>query len=106
MIDFRIERAWERDGYNIWVIERRQTASYIAKPIVFEFEKMEECQLLPSPSLKMDGILGREMVLAARKAFSGIHMISKEDLETHAKVEKAMQDHINSLKLVVDRTIK
>ena len=106
MIDFRIERGWSFDGHQMWIIEYRNGKTYIAKPFEIEFVELPERCGLPEPTLKIQGPLARELLLQIRKAVAGYHQLDdKEDYENSKRVEKAMQAHIDSLKLVVDRTI-
>lgn len=108
MIDFRIERSWSRhDGYDIWVLKRSENGrSHLLKPTVLEFQEMPEAFRLPEPSLQVQGELGRELITAARTAFAEMQWYDKKDMSHHAKVESAMQAHIDSLKMVVDRTVR
>lgn len=107
MIEFRIERGWSFKGYQAWIIDRRNDASYIAKPIQLEFVKMEgSAFLLPEPTLTMEWPMSEEFVREAKKALSGFNTWDKENYEVSARIEKAMQAHIDSLKLVVERIVK
>lgn len=104
--DFRIERSWSRDGYNVWILSYENNQIHIAKPIEIEFQPHTDGHVFPEPTLKIDGVSGRMLLDATKRALSNVSWFSKEELETHAKVEKAMKDHIDSLKLVIDRVIK
>lgn len=106
MIDFRVERGWAFDGYQAWIIEHRNNRSYIAKPVEFEFVELPEGALYPDPTLKLSGPLAREFMSAAKKALAGFTVWDKEDYEASARIEKAMQAHIDSLKMVVERIVK
>ncbi len=105
MIDFRVERGWSFDGHQMWIIEHRQGKTYVAKPFEIEFVEMGEGAILPEPSFKIHGSFARELLPSIKKALAGYTAYDdKEDYETAKRVEKAMQAHIDSLKLVVDRT--
>lgn len=107
MIEFRIERGWSFDGYQMWVMEYRNGKAYVAKPFELEFVELEDGIKLPEPTLKINGILARELLPSVRKALAGYDRYdSKEDYEAARRVEKAMQDHIDSLNLVVNRAVK
>lgn len=107
MIDFRIERGWSFDGYQGWVLDYRGDKGFIAKPIEFEWVELNPTATLPEPTFRMNGPLAREFLDATRKALAGFtHFDSKEDYEASRRIEKAMQAHIDSLKLVVDRALK
>lgn len=107
MIDFRVERGWSFDGFQVWLIEHRNGKSFIAKPINLEFVEISEGGHLPEPTLKLSGIFAREFIPQAKKALAGLTSFDdKEEYEVSRRVEKAMQAHIDSLKLVVDRSIR
>jgi len=106
VIDFRIERAWSRDGYNIWVIDHSERGSFIWEPITISLREINDTERLPDPTLHIDGVKGRELIDAARKAFAGVEWFNREELNATARIEKAMQAHIDSLKLVVDRVVR
>lgn len=107
MIKLRVDRDWtRRDGFNVWLMEYRSERTHVAQPFALEFKELPEYSLLPEPSLRLAGDFGRELVDEARKALAGLELFSKEELAVHAKVEKAMQAHIDSLRLVVERTVK
>lgn len=109
MIEIRVERDWSRrDGLKIWVMKWHEGGkTSVMKPTDLEFVEMEsDTFLLPQPSIQMGGVMGRELFDAAKVAFADADWINKSELNHHAKVEKAMQAHIDSLKLVVDRTVK
>lgn len=107
MIDFRIERGLSFDGYQAWIIDYRHDGqTLIAKPLELEFVKHDKWNMLPEPSLRITGPLGREFLLAARKSLAEFNTWDKESYEVSARIEKAMQAHIDSLKLVVERIVK
>lgn len=105
MIDLRIERGWSFDGYQLWIIERRNGKSFIAKPIDLEFIEIQDGSFLPEPTLKIDGILGKELLIEAKKALAGFNYLDKESYDVSSKIEKKMQDHIDSLKMVIENTL-
>lgn len=105
-MEFRIERGWSFDGYQAWLLDYRNGRSYIAKPIDLTFEELPEGLMLPEPTLKMNGPFAEEFLLEARKAIAGFNTWDKENYEVSARIEKAMQAHIDSLKLVVERALK
>jgi len=102
MINFRVERGWSFDGYNIWWIEHRNGKAYIAKPISIEFTEVEECHPLPEPTLKIKAIDAQELIPKVKNALMGFSFLDKKELESTEKTIKAMQDHIDSLKQIVD----
>jgi hypothetical protein len=106
MIDFRIERGWSFDGYQAWIIEHRNGQSYIARPIELEFVPIPDGSALPEPTLKLGGPFAKEFLAQAKKALAGFNSWDKKEYEVSARIEKAMQAHIDSLKLVVDRALK
>lgn len=107
MIDFRIERGWSFNGYQSWILEHRNGKTYIAKPFDIEFVEIEEGCVLPEPSFKCHAIFAKEFFPALKKALAGYTSLDdKEDYEASKRIEKAMQAHIDSLKLVVDRVVK
>lgn len=106
MIDFRIERGWSFDGYQAWIIERRNNHSFIAAPIELNFIPIEEGCQLPEPTLKLHGPLAKELIREAKKALSGFNTWEKENFEVSSRIEKAMQEHIDSLRLVVNNFLK
>jgi hypothetical protein len=106
MIDFRIERDWSYNGYQAWVIEHRNGRSYIAEPVELKFKELSERHLLPEPTLRVEGIFAKEFIPQLKKALAGFNTWEKDEYEVSARIEKAMQAHIDSLKLVVDRALK
>lgn len=106
MIRIRAERGWSFDGFQMWFIRDQNNRTYIAKPFKLEFVEIDATQLLPEPSFRCTGQIACEMVPALRKALAGMSWFEdKEDYEASKRIEKAMQAHIDSLKLVVDRVI-
>lgn len=106
MIDFRIQRSWSRNGTDIWLIDRQNNRSFIAEPIELKFREMKTHEMLPEPTIFIDEMQGKEIFEAARKSFASAEWIDKDEWSAHNKIQKAMQAHIDSLKLVVDRTVK
>ncbi len=105
MIQFRAERGWSFDGYQAWVIEYRNDRSYVAKPMELIFEELPEMHSMPEPTIKIQGPLVMELIPQLRKALAGFDHWSKEDYDQAKRVETAMQAHIDSLRMVVQRTI-
>jgi hypothetical protein len=107
MIEFRVERGWAFDGYQGWVIDRRANGkAYILKPIAFEFVEIEEGERLPEPSFRIDGIFAQELLPSVKNGLNSLTWLEKEDPSVNKKLEIAMQDHINSLRSVVERLMK
>lgn len=109
MIDFRIERGWSFDGYQMWILDYRGNQGFICKPFQLEFVPIEEGRLLPKPSFEISGSLALDLLPQIKKRLAGFHSpawSNKEEYDASSKIEKAMQAHIDSLKLVVDRTVK
>lgn len=108
MVLFRIDKSFASDSYNIWIIEHDVNGkAKVAKPISIEFEEVIEGQLLPEPTLSINGQRAKEWIPELKKSLAGYTMFDdKEEYETAKRVEKAMQAHIDSLKLVVDRVVK
>lgn len=107
MIKLRLERGWSFDGYQLWIMDYRGEESYVAKPITLEFVKVPFNYQLPEPTLLLPAMLGNELLCEARKTLAGYSMLDdKEDYEISKRVEKEMKAHIDSLKLVIDRTLK
>lgn len=106
-IEFRVERGWSFFGYQAWILDYRDGKTHIAKPMEMEFVPVEEAAQLPEPSLKISHQLAIEFIPKLKKALAGITWPNdKEDYEVQKRVESAMQSHIDSLKLVVDRIVK
>ncbi len=102
MIDFRIERGWSFEGHQMWILDHRNGKTYIAKPIELIFTELDEGVRLPEPTLRIAGPLATEFLSQVRKALAGYQSFDDADEYKVAKrVEKAMQDHINSLKTVL-----
>ncbi len=108
MIDLRVDNSWSRLGFNVWIIDRRpDNACYIAKPTVLDFAPIEDGHILPEPTFFLNAHLAKEVIPALRRTLAGITWFEdKEDYEASKRIEKAMQAHIDSLKLVVDRVVK
>lgn len=105
MFEFRIERSWSHIGYSIWLLDRRHDATYIADPIQLSMRKLNETEMMPAPTLILKESDAKEILESARKEFAAQRWIDKNEWDAHARIEKAMQGHIDSLKLVVDRVI-
>lgn len=106
MIQFRAERGWSFDGYQAWILDYRNGQTYIAKPVKLEFEPHPEGHILPEPTLQIRADIARELIPQLKKSLAGFTWFDdKEDYEVAKRVEKAMQAHIDSLKLVVDRVV-
>lgn len=102
MIQVRVDRNWNtRDGYSLWVFEHRDKASFVAKPMQIEFVELDNSISLPTPTLSVSGALGAELINSAKQSFAGMEWASKDDYSHFAKVEKAMQGHIESLKQII-----
>lgn len=109
MIKLRIDRDWgSRDGWNIWVIDHRGDNAFVANPIELKFSEMgSNAFMLPEPTFRAGGAAGLELLQELRRAIAGFEYFQdKEDFDASKRIEKAMQDHIDSLKLVVERTLK
>lgn len=104
--EFRIQRSWNNGGYDLWIMEHRNDASYIWKPLRVEIEKLDEAQSLPEPTLKIPANLASDLFNSVQKAMSQLYWAKKEDYDVNAMIQKAMQAHIDSLKMVVERTVK
>ena len=105
MVDFRVERSWSHDGYNIWIYEQRSDGVYVCQPVELNFIKLEEAQALPPASLKLNGAFSRAALPALQSALAGMQWFNKEDIDVASRVQKAMQAHIDSLKSVLDKTL-
>lgn len=106
MISFRVQRGWSYDGYQAWVIEYKNGKTYIAEPIELKFVEHPEAIRFPEPTLRIGGVFADEFLKEAKKALAGFTPFDdKEEYENAKRVEKAMQAHIDSLKLVIDRTL-
>lgn len=106
MIQFRVERGWSFDGYQAWILEYRNGKSYVVKPMEMIFKELPDGNLLPEPSIKISGPLAMTIIPELKKALAGFDWLNKDEYDQSKRVEKAMQEHINSLKVVVDRIVK
>jgi len=103
----KVERDWGNRSVNIWLGDYRGRQTFVAKPIQLVFEPHQEDAILPEPTLRLDEDLARVLLPELKKSLAGFTLFDdKEEYETAKRVEKAMQAHIDSLKLVVERTIK
>lgn len=106
MITFRIERSYTSNGYNVWVVDHRKDRSYIWKPIKIENEVIEDGQRLPEPTFIIPEFEAQELIPALRKALLGLSWYDKEEYDTNKLVQKALEDHIASLRNVVEKILK
>lgn len=107
MVRFRVEHAWHQGAVYLWIIETRGGKNFIGKPIDIEFTEIDECANLPEPTFKLTSAQAKEWIPEIKKSLAGYTLFDdKEDYETAKRVEKAMQAHIDSLKLVVERAVK
>lgn len=105
MIRFRVEKGISRDGFSVWLLEDRHEATYIAKPIDLVFEKIEEGFRLPNPTLFVPGPFAQELVPQLKKALAGYEFWDdKEEYDKSKRMEKALQDHIESLRKALNMT--
>lgn len=94
------------DGYQMWIMEYRNGRGYMVEPIELKFKEVPEGYLAPEPTLRIDGDMARDLIPELKKAVAGLNWFEdKEDYEASKRIENAMQAHIDSLKLVVDRTL-
>lgn len=103
---FRIERSFSKMGYNIWLLDYKNNQGFIAKPINLEFEQIDDGAILPEPTLFIDEFLARDLIPEVQKGLAGLNYLKKEDYDINCRVEKQMQSHIDSLKIVLDRVLK
>lgn len=105
MIKVRVERAWARDGYNLWIIEYDQfrKITRVAEPIILTMKELETGWQLPAPSLELAsaplGIaedLLRGLVEGIMEA-GLVPMTSKDN----AKQVEAMEANLKDLREIV-----
>lgn len=102
----RMERSYARHGYNIWVMDFRTRETFIAKPIEFVFEKIEDGALLPEPTLFLSHELADVFLPELQKSLQHITWLNKEDITRSGQTERLMKAHLEDLRFVIQNTIR
>ena len=107
MIRVRLERGYSFNGLQMWIMEDRGDRCFMAQPTEIVFKEVSPSALLPQATFSIRNDLAHDLIPELKKALAGYTFFDdKEDLEASKRLEKAMQAHIDSLKMIVDRTVK
>ncbi len=105
MIKVRVERAWDMNSYNIWILEYdtfRKTG-HVAKPIDLVFEPMESGFRLPEPTLRINAAPNGNAEDLLRAMAEGIMEAGLIPRTTNDNAEqvKAMEANLKDLREIV-----
>ena len=98
----RIERDFTKDGYNMWVLEKRDGEIFTANPVEMIFSKVMDYEPgfrfdRGKPFMVFDGLWGQEFMNALTKELSHLGYIQKSDEE----VVKAIKYHLEDMRSLV-----
>lgn len=97
-IRLRVERAWGRDGFDLWVIDYRQDKAYFGKPVALEFEPIDDGAQVPVPTFFIDKHSLPEFLTALSDVLNHFQFITKDQLEQ--KQVAAMQAHLDDMRKI------
>lgn len=107
MFDVRLEKNVLTGGVSIWIFVRGKNGNHFCmEPVQLKLVPMPENYRLPDPTIQFDFAEAEEIIPALKRELAGFSSFDdKEEYYSAKRVEKAMQAHIDSLKLVVEKTL-
>ena len=98
----RIERDFTKDGYNMWVLEKRDGEIFTANPVEMIFSKVMDYEPgfrfdRTKPFLRLSGVYGQAWMDSLARELSYLGYIQKSDEE----VVKAIRYHLEDMRSLV-----
>lgn len=107
MFKVRVERAWNRNGYNLWIMKYDGQRTTVAEPIELKMTELKDGWQLPIPTMELSsGPFGdaenflRSLVEGIMEA-GLVPMVSKDN----AKQVEALEGNLKDLRKIIDGSL-